>query len=276
MRKDFQIALLLAVASLPAGLAMSIAVDYFPYLKEHPGVGFWFSTGATFLLLSLAALIAIRGEQEAEREGGQRRMIPLIGMIVFGVGFVGCATWYFWPFGQNQNAEQAMSERNLPERAVALAAEAQQITPIIEALKQNQKALAEFKQTTNLLGRVLAQFDSLQSGIATYEKMTDGKKHTEERLAAAEHIIRELGVILRDVRPNSTPQGLGLIIKTAPNTFRVTFPVPMRIPPQIDFLNLPEGAISHITEHSTLGFTVVFSPQNIVVETFGFAASAEL
>ena len=276
MRKDFQIALLTAVASIPAGFAMSDAVEFFSLFERAPWRRLFNIYRSSLLLFGLATLIAIRGEQEAEREGGKRRMLPLIGMIVFGVGFVGCATWYFWPFGPNQNAEQAMSERNLPERAVALAAEAQQITPIIEALKQNQKALAESKQTTNLLGRVLAQFRSLQSGIATYEKITDGKKHTEERLAAAEHIIRELGVILRDVRPNSTSQGLGLIIKTAPNTFRVTFPVPMRIPPQIDFLNLPEGAISHIIEHSTLGFTVVFSPQDIVVETFGFAASAEL
>jgi hypothetical protein len=28
------------------------------------------------------------------------RMIPLVGMIVFGLSFVGCAAWYFWPASQ--------------------------------------------------------------------------------------------------------------------------------------------------------------------------------
>jgi hypothetical protein len=97
MRKDFQIALLLAVASLPAGLAMSIAIEYFPFLKQHPGIGFWASFGVTVLLLALAGVIAIRGEQAAERSGAKKRMIPFVGMVVSGVFFVVFAAWYFWP-----------------------------------------------------------------------------------------------------------------------------------------------------------------------------------
>ncbi len=97
MRTDFQIALLCAVASIPAGLAMSEAVEYIPWLKAHAGFGFWSSLGVAFFLLAFAAKIAIRGEQAAEREGAKKRMIPLSGMIIFGFAFICCAAWYFWP-----------------------------------------------------------------------------------------------------------------------------------------------------------------------------------
>jgi len=96
MRKDFQIALLCAIASLPAGLAMSIATDYFPFLKEHPSIGFWGSLGVTFLLLALAVIIAIKGEQAAERCGAKKRMTPFVGMILSGIFFLGFAAWYLW------------------------------------------------------------------------------------------------------------------------------------------------------------------------------------
>jgi hypothetical protein len=76
---------------------MSTATEYFPFLKGHPGDAFWISLGVTIFLLILAAIIAIRGERAAEREGAKKRMIPLVGMIFFGIGFVGCAGWYFWP-----------------------------------------------------------------------------------------------------------------------------------------------------------------------------------
>jgi hypothetical protein len=31
-------------------------------------------------------------------------MLPLIGMIVFGFGFIVCAAWYFWPALPSQTA----------------------------------------------------------------------------------------------------------------------------------------------------------------------------
>jgi hypothetical protein len=37
----------------------------------------------------------------------KRRMIPLIGMSVFGLGFVGCAAWYFWPAVTETTVEEA-------------------------------------------------------------------------------------------------------------------------------------------------------------------------
>jgi hypothetical protein len=150
-----------------------------------------------------------------------------------------------------------------------------QLAPMIEALRRDQQALANSEHTKGVLARVLSQHDQLQSGIAAREQFT-GKRDERERSAAAEHIFKELRAVLGEVQPVQTSQGVGLIIKTAPNTLRVTFPVPMRIAPRISFKNLPAGTIPNLTEHSALGFTVVFSPPTVPVENFGYEADAEL
>jgi hypothetical protein len=97
MRRDFQIALLCAAAAIPAGVAMIEAPEYFPVLKAYPGTFFYGSAVITIGLLGAAVLIAIRGEREAEREGANKRMIPLVGILLFSAGFIGFALWYFWP-----------------------------------------------------------------------------------------------------------------------------------------------------------------------------------
>jgi hypothetical protein len=50
--------------------------------------------GAIYLLLACAILIFL-DMRKPLRE--RRKVIPLIGMIIFGLGFLGCAVWYFWP-----------------------------------------------------------------------------------------------------------------------------------------------------------------------------------
>jgi hypothetical protein len=112
MRKDFQIALLCAVSAFPLGLAMSVAPDYFPALKVYPGIFFWGGSSLTMFLLALAAVIALRGERAAEREGAKKRMVPLIGMIFFGIGFIGCTAWYFWPGNPSLVGPQKLSSLN--------------------------------------------------------------------------------------------------------------------------------------------------------------------
>jgi len=75
MRKDFKVALLFALSAIPAGLAMSIALEYVTFLKEHPAISFWSSIIVTLALLVLASVIALKGEQAAEQEGAKKRMI---------------------------------------------------------------------------------------------------------------------------------------------------------------------------------------------------------
>ena len=50
----------------------------------------------------------------------------------------------------------------------------------------------------------------------------------------------------------------------------------MRIAPHLEFPNLPQGVAANVVEKTNVGFTVIFTPQSIVVDKFGFAASAEL
>jgi TRAP-type mannitol/chloroaromatic compound transport system permease small subunit len=98
MRRDLLIAILLAVAAFPLGAALTAA----PLLFEHPPqwlleASFYGGGPIALALIAIAAIIAMRGDAEAAKKGRTRHMLPLIGMIVFGLGFIGCAIWYFWP-----------------------------------------------------------------------------------------------------------------------------------------------------------------------------------
>jgi hypothetical protein len=97
MRKDFQIAILLALAAIPAGVALMAAPEYVGVLKEYPAPFFWVGLILAVGLIGAAIVIALRGEASEPRSGHRRRMIALVGMIVFGLGFVGSAAVYFWP-----------------------------------------------------------------------------------------------------------------------------------------------------------------------------------
>jgi hypothetical protein len=97
MRKDFQIAILLALAAIPAGVALMAAPEYIGVLKEYPAPFFWGGLILAVGLIGAAIVIALRGEASEPRSGHRRRMIALVSMIVFGLGFVGSAAVYFWP-----------------------------------------------------------------------------------------------------------------------------------------------------------------------------------
>jgi hypothetical protein len=71
------------------------------------------------------------------------------------------------------------------------------------------------------------------------------------------------------------PGGSILIVKTASNTFKVIFAVPMRIALKIEFRDLPTGVAANIIEETNVGFTVVFTPQSVPVEFPKFSADAE-
>ncbi len=145
----------------------------------------------------------------------------------------------------------------------------------IESLRHYERALQAQGQNFDVLRLILAQYDQLHRALAMREQFL-GAEDSRERIATAEHILGELRALLGEAQTVPGPGGQALIIKTAPNTFRVTFAVPMRIPPDLKFLGLPEGVEAHVVEKTNIGFTVVFAPVNTVVEKFGFEASAEL
>ena len=93
---------------------------------------------------------------------------------------------------------------------------------------------------------------------------------------SGDKIIENLRLLLGETQTSPGPGGQALIIRTAPNTFRVIFAVPMRIAPDIQFNHLPQGVSATVVEKTNVGFTVIFTPQTIAVDKFDFVASAEL
>jgi hypothetical protein len=90
------------------------------------------------------------------------------------------------------------------------------------------------------------------------------------------HILSEMRVLLGNPNINAISHDSGdLWLVTGQNSFRVTLPTPMRVAPKLTFSGLPEGVIPNVVEKSRVGFWVVFGPQTIRVETFGYSANAE-
>jgi hypothetical protein len=145
----------------------------------------------------------------------------------------------------------------------------------IETVRRYEQALQAQGQGLEILRRILSQYDQLRQAVAIHEQFI-GKEDSQDRVATAEHTLRELQALLGTAQTVPGPGGQALIIKTAPNTFRVTFGVPMRIPPAVTFSGLPNGIEAHVVEKTNIGFTVIFTPANVPVNNFGFQASAEL
>jgi len=148
-------------------------------------------------------------------------------------------------------------------------------------LKQNEKLLAHYqkildqnKQHDESLQKVLAQYKAMKNAITNFEKYTNTP--IKERGALSEEVLKLITTDLIPVKQRDDLPNQPLLIKTARNMFKVLFSVPMRIPPRLNFMGLPEGVESNVIEKSKFGFTVVFSPLAIEIDSFGFNASAEL
>ncbi|WP_316184793.1 hypothetical protein [Bradyrhizobium sp. SZCCHNRI1003] len=165
---------------------------------------------------------------------------------------------------------------SIEERRAAVLRGSKELAPLIDVIRNLQGQLKVQNEAEQVTRRILAQYDQLLQGIVTFERFT-GTRNERDRLAAAEHMMKELQAVTGNaVRLIDTPQGRGLVIRTAPNTFRVTFPVPMRIAPNIIFKQLPAGVTENVVEKSNIGFTVIFLPQTVHVETIPpFVASAD-
>jgi len=167
------------------------------------------------------------------------------------------------------------STRDLNELFNSLMNEVKEIKPLVELVRQQQNSNIKNEQVLRTSKLIINQFDNLTAGIFSMEKVT-GIEEKNERISVLEHTLKEIRKSLGDFKTLDTPQGKILIIKFSQNSFSVTFPVPMRVTPKIEFFNLPMGSTPKIMESSNIGFTVVFEPVTIPVETFNFTASAEL
>lgn len=149
------------------------------------------------------------------------------------------------------------------------------VSATIKTLDRYEQALSAAGHRDEVLAAVLTQYKGLVRATETWEQFRASTDH-EQRAKLSSEILDILSTNLIPVSaPANTPSN-PLILGLGANTFRVLFSVPMRIPPELQFLNLPAGTQAHLTEKSSIGFTVIFSPANVPVENFSFTASAEL
>jgi hypothetical protein len=99
---------------------------------------------------------------------------------------------------------------------------------------------------------------------------------TEDKGKIASEILKILNQdVVRTLVRDDLP-GKPLVIEVVPNTFRVIFNVPMRIPPKLTFPGLPAGVSPVVSDESEISFTVKFIPLSIPIHTFGFIADDRL
>jgi hypothetical protein len=95
MRRDFQLAIILAIAAIPAGTALMAAPEYLHLTGNALAATFWGGAILTALLIVLALAIALRGEAQAPQRGHPQRMAAILGMAFCGAGFVAFAILFF-------------------------------------------------------------------------------------------------------------------------------------------------------------------------------------
>jgi hypothetical protein len=154
--------------------------------------------------------------------------------------------------------------RQQQSQAQQVGQEAAQLATVIQALRDSQNNLRNQQAANVIVGQILWQYDHLIAGVGAIEKFS-GTPDEKDRVASALHTIETLKVLLGSVQVVATRQGSLLIIKTAPNTFRVTFAVPMRIAPAIA-CHAPPGVTVNELEKTNIGVTLVFTPASIPIE----------
>jgi hypothetical protein len=158
--------------------------------------------------------------------------------------------------------------------------DAELLKPVVESLRQTQNALQGQQAAEQIVRQIIDQYDQLQRGSDIFEQSASSPAGTQratiDRLASAQNTIENIRALTGNVRVQVAQLGGALIIKTAPNTYRITFPVPMRIAPAVTFGGLPAGTTANIIEKSNVGFTVIFTPPNITVDLFNILGAPSI
>jgi hypothetical protein len=95
MRRDYQLAIILAVAAIPAGTALMAAPGYLHLTGNSLAVTFWGGALLTLALIVLAVAVALRGEAQAPPRGHGQRMTAILGMAFCGAGFMAFVILFF-------------------------------------------------------------------------------------------------------------------------------------------------------------------------------------
>ncbi len=109
MRRENQIHLYLWLAATAIAVALIPVASFIESISARGKIGVILVTAAIAILcLGKALILAFKDEEHVSKIEQRRKMMPLIGMVVFGVGFIGCAAWYFWPV--KEDAAQAVAK----------------------------------------------------------------------------------------------------------------------------------------------------------------------
>jgi hypothetical protein len=99
MRRDHIFNIVLALATLCGGGALAAA---YAVVSDPIHAALWRVCAVVgFILLGLGLLavtgIAVGDRKEREAIEGRRKMVPLVGVVICGIGLIVFAGWYFWP-----------------------------------------------------------------------------------------------------------------------------------------------------------------------------------
>ena len=197
------------------------------------------------------------------------RAYPLLFVLLVFLPLGGGAVGAY--LGYDNLRERLATERHRERVETSL----DQLKTPVEALRRYEAQLSADAQTDEALRLVISQYDQLRGTINNQSRLS-GTENPQDRIASGDQIIESMRSILGRTQTIPGPSGRALVIKTAPNEFKVIFAVPMRIAPDLQFPSLPAGVTPHVIEKSNIGFTVIFTPASIPIETFGLIASAEL
>ncbi len=95
MRRDYLIAILLALAALPAGAALMVAPEYLHLTGIAIPITFWGGIGLAIALIVIAGVVAARGEAREPIKGHRWRLAFIIfAGLVLSIGGIGGIVWW--------------------------------------------------------------------------------------------------------------------------------------------------------------------------------------
>jgi hypothetical protein len=211
---------------------------------------FWFARSC-FGVAAAALLVAyVVWIWSAPRDPALR---VLVGVLIGVLAVPGLAETLYWV-----NFREGLSQVRQIDQ------EAGQLNAVIQALRDSQGKLQNQQAANAIVLEILRQYDQLMAGVNVFEQFR-GTPDDKDRVASALHTINTLKILLGSVQVVAMRQGNLLVIKTAPNTFHVTFAVPMRIPPTIT-CHAPPGITVNELEKTNIGVTLVFTPVTIPID----------
>lgn len=140
---------------------------------------------------------------------------------------------------------------------------------------QTQRDLAaKYAAHDELLKIIAAQYDRLRDAQSLFRSI-QGKTDEGQSAEINKQNVEDIKNALNNIESIATPFGAGIRIKLGNNLYRIIYPIPMRITPNVMFIGLPSGVTPTLNKSTNLGFTVIFFPLSVPVDHFGLAASAE-